>query len=325
MKVREKDNLFSGKYSSNCVSVIIPTYNRQFFLKAAVESIVNQTYRPIECIIVDDGSTDDTKVEVEKIDVEQDNNFSIKYIYQENSGSQVARNEGTRLSKGEFVQYLDSDDLLYPEKIEKQVSFFNNHPECDAVFGDWEKGLPDNKEFIKASETNDMISELLTVRPVHTLAFLYRREIIDKIGEWDVNIKRNQEIDFQVSGLIEGAVYKYQPQVCGLWRIHDDARIANTTGPKEVLYFFHKWEKLLEERALLTESLKKNVANVLFWEAVKQTEKPQKGRIYLLLDAIRLDTNIPFYNTPKMRLMVGLMGKRLSLNLWLAWFKKHLK
>src|SRR6185312_3946400 len=103
------------------------------------------------------------------------------------------------------------------------------------------------------------------------------------------------------------------------WRIHNYERIANTTGSKEILYFVRKWEKVLEERGLLTKSLKENIANVLFWEAVSETEKLQKGRIDLLLEAIRLDTKISFYNTPKMRLMVGLMGKRLSLKLWLIW------
>ena len=325
METHKKLNRVTSDFVPRMVSVIIPTYNRRVYLLEAISSVIAQTYRPIECIIVDDGSTDNTKAEIDKIVAHQDANFIIKYIHQSNSGSQVARNEGTKHSKGEFVQYLDSDDLLYPEKIEKQVSFLNDHVDCDGVFGDWEKGLPESKTFIEASESDDMISQLLTVRSVHTLAFLYRRVIIDKIGEWDINIKRNQEIDFQVTGLIEGAVYNYQPQNCGLWRIHDAQRIANTTGSQEILYFFKKWEKVLGERELLSERLKKNIANVLFWEAVKETEKPQKGRIDLLLEAIRLDTKISFYNTPKMGLMVGIMGKRLSLKLWLVWFKKHLK
>ena len=325
METDKKLNGVTSDFVPKLVSVIIPTYNRQVYLLEAISSVIAQTYRPIECIIVDDGSTDNTKAEVDKIVAHQDANFIIKYIHQSNSGSQVARNEGTKHSKGEFVQYLDSDDLLYAEKIEKQVSFLNDHIDCDGVFGDWEKGLAENKKFIEASETDDMITQLLTVRSVHTLAFLYRRKVINKIGVWDVNIKRNQEIDFQVTGLIEGVVYKYQPQNCGLWRIHNDERIANTTGSKEILYFVRKWEKVLEERGLLTKSLKENIANVLFWEAVSETEKLQKGRIDLLLEAIRLDTNMPFYNTPKMRLMARLMSKRLALKLWLAWFKKHLK
>jgi glycosyltransferase involved in cell wall biosynthesis len=316
--------MISDNYISKLVSVIIPTYNRVAFLKEAVESIINQTYRPIECIVVDDGSIDNTKELVRELMKKNDNSFTLKYISQNNSGAQVARNAGNQVCSGEFVQYLDSDDLLYPQKIEKQIDFLRNNAECDGVFGDWDMGTAENKEVIEAWESEDMITQLLTEKSIHTLAFLYRREIINKIGEWDVNIKRNQEIDFQVRGLLEGAVYKYQPQICGLWRIHKENRIGNSTGSKEVLYFFRKWEKVLEGKSLLTKKFKEKIANVLFWTAVQEIEKPHKQRMDLLLEAIRLDKNISFYNTPKMKVMVELMGKKPALKLWLFWFKRHL-
>jgi glycosyltransferase involved in cell wall biosynthesis len=316
--------MIPDRYIFELVTVIIPTYNRGTFLKEAVESIIHQTYRPIECIVVDDGSTDNTRELVNELMKKNDTSFTLKYIYQDNSGAQAARNAGTQVCSGEFVQYFDSDDLLYPQKIEKQVDFLRNNAECDGVFGDWDMGMAENKEVIEAWESEDMITQLLTEKSIHTLAFLYRREIINKTGEWDVNIKRNQEIDFQIRGLLEGAVYKYQPQICGLWRIHEEIRIGNSTGSKEVLYFFKKWEKLLEQKNLLTEKLKEKIANVLFWTAVKEIEKRHKQRTDLLLEAVRLDKNISFYNTPKMRLMVELMGKKPALKLWLLWFKRHL-
>jgi glycosyltransferase involved in cell wall biosynthesis len=321
----KKTNWLTKECQSALVSVIIPTYNREGYLQETVQSVISQTYRPIECIIVDDGSTDDTKALINKITRQVDAQFSIKYIYQVNAGSQVARNTGTRASTGEFIQYLDSDDLLYPQKIQKQVAFLKNNVDCDAVFGDWEKGPPENKEFIEARESDDMICQLLTERVIHTLAFLYRRAIVYKIGEWDVIIKRNQEIDFEVRGLLEGAVYRYQPQNCGLWRIHNEDRIGNSTGSKEILHFFKKWEKLLEKRAGFSERLKKGVANVLFWAAVKEAEKPDKLRIFLLRETVRLDPAASFYNTAKMRFMVRFFGPSLALRLWFFWYKRHIK
>jgi glycosyltransferase involved in cell wall biosynthesis len=320
----KKSDWIAGYYVPNLVSVIIPTHNREVYLVEAVKSVINQTYRPIECIVVDDGSTDNTKSEVDKFNTQSDELLVIKYIQQLNSGSQVARNTGTQVGAGEFVQYLDSDDLLYPQKIEKQVNFLRNNAECDGVFGDWDMGIPENKELIQACESDDMLTQLLTEKSVHTLAFLYRRDIVNKIGEWDANIKRNQEIDFQVRGLLQGAVYKYQPQTCGLWRIHKEIRIGNSTGSKEVLQFFKKWEKLLEEKSLLTDKFKEKIANVLFWTVVKEIEKHHKLRTDVLLEAIRLDKKISFYNTPKMKLMVRLMSKKPALKLWLFWFKRHL-
>jgi glycosyltransferase involved in cell wall biosynthesis len=320
----KKSDWIAGYYVPNLVSVIIPTHNREVYLVEAVKSVINQTYRPIECIVVDDGSTDNTKSEVDKFNTHSDGLLVIKYVQQSNSGSQIARNTGTRVSSGEFVQYLDSDDLLYPKKIEKQVDFLRNNAECDAVFGSWDMGITENKEYIEAWESDDMLTQLLTEKAIHTLAILYRREIVNKIGEWDVNIKRNQEIDFQVRGILDGGVYKYQPHTCGLWRIHKEIRIGNSTGSKEVLHFFNKWEKLLDEKNLLTEKFKEKIANVLFWNAVQEIGKPDKQRRDLLLEAIRLDKNISFYNTPKMKLMVRLMGKKPALKLWLFWFKRHL-
>src|SRR5690348_4736208 len=123
MPVKENEKLFCKDFVSDWVSVIIPTYNRQNFLKAAVESVIHQTYRPIECFIIDDGSTDNTNEVVKRLMDKNDEEFMVKYIYQDRSGTQSARNAGTSASTGEFIQYLDSDDVLYPEKIEKQVSF----------------------------------------------------------------------------------------------------------------------------------------------------------------------------------------------------------
>lgn len=312
-------------YLPDLVSVIIPTYNRSGLLKEAIESIFNQTYRPIECIVVDDGSVDDTKGCVESFDSVAIDTFALKYIYQINGGSQIARNTGTKACKGEFIQYLDSDDLLYPEKIQKQVDYLKTNVDCDGVFGDWQKGNVHHKELIEAFESKDLISQFLTRKAIVNFSFLMRRRIISKIGEWDENVKRNQEIDFQLRGLLEEGVYKYQPQICGLWRIHKETRIANTTGYKEVLYFFEKWEKLLEHKNLLNNKMKENMANVLFWTAIKGTEKPDKQRTHLLLAAIRLDKNISFYNTPKMKLIVGWVGKKIALKLWVLWYQRHLK
>jgi glycosyltransferase involved in cell wall biosynthesis len=252
-------------------------------------------------------------------------NFNLKYLYQQNSGSQSARNAGTKASTGEFIQYLDSDDLLYAEKITTQVTFLEINLDCDGVFGDWEKGVPENKALMEARESEDMIAQLLAEDVIHTLAFLFRRRIVNKIGEWDVNMKRNQEMDFQVRGLLEGGIYRYQHHLCGLWRLHEGTRIGNSTGSKQILCFFEKWEKLLKEKGLLTERVKQAIANVLYWTAVKEVEKPDKLRIRLLAETVRLYPNKSFFSTPKMRLMVRYLGNELALRLWFFWYKRHLK
>lgn len=115
---------------NNLVSIIIPTYNNQNTICRAIDSCFNQTYQNIEILVIDDGSTDNTKEILKKYK----NDLRFNYYYQENQERSTARNHGLDLAKGEYIQFLDSDDEIYPTKIEKQVSFLNTHPEYFLVY-----------------------------------------------------------------------------------------------------------------------------------------------------------------------------------------------
>ena len=101
------------------VSTIIPVHNRPALLRESVASVLSQTYRPIEIIIVDDGSTDETGCEAEAL---AERHSEVRTIHRENGGPGVARETGRLAARGEFIQYLDSDDLLLPTKFELQVA-----------------------------------------------------------------------------------------------------------------------------------------------------------------------------------------------------------
>jgi uncharacterized protein (DUF1919 family) len=314
----KESDWIAGNYVPNLVSVIIPTYNRDVYLVEAIQSVINQTYRPIECIVVDDGSTDNTKETIDNLITENKEGFSLKYIFQENSGSQVARNTGTKASTGELIQYLDSDDLLYPDKIKNQVQFLNQNQRCDGVWGDWRKGKVDKNVLIQSFAKEDLLTQLLTEDCIHTLSFLFRRSIVQKIGLWDLNIKRNQEIDFQVRGLLKGGNYEYQSQICGLWRVHGGERIANTSGLRDILYFFQKWENILTKKDLFTEHIQKNISNIYWWFCLSENIRSKKGLFKMLMEAVRLNPQIEFINTSKMRSLRNLIGLKYSIKIWLA-------
>lgn len=108
----------------NMVSVVIPTYNRAGSLVRAVESVLTQTYSELEVIVVDDGSTDDTAAVVENL--QKHHGLRLKYVYQTNRGVSAARNRGINQASGEYISFLDSDDYIYPKKIEKQISFLKD-------------------------------------------------------------------------------------------------------------------------------------------------------------------------------------------------------
>ena len=120
--------------SSPLVSVIIPAYNCANFIEETLASVYAQTYTNWEIIVIDDGSTDETKKILEK------HMSKIHYSWQQNQGVASARNTGIQLSKGELLAFLDNDDLWMPEKLERQVKVVNLLPQCGLVFTDG-KGL----------------------------------------------------------------------------------------------------------------------------------------------------------------------------------------
>src|SRR3989338_9975584 len=105
------------------VSVVIPTYNGSRFIKETIQSVLDQTYTNIEAIIVDDGSKDNTPDIVKSI-----NDSRIIYIRQENAGVSMARNNGINISKGEYIAFLDHDDVWLPCKLERQLLLFKENP-----------------------------------------------------------------------------------------------------------------------------------------------------------------------------------------------------
>ena len=107
------------------VSVIIPTYNRAKYITSAIDSVLSQTYNNIEIIVVDDGSNDSTREVLYRY------GNKIRYVYQENLGVSAARNRGIELSKGEWIAFLDSDDVWFPKKLSVQMEHISERPEID--------------------------------------------------------------------------------------------------------------------------------------------------------------------------------------------------
>ena len=113
------------------VTTIIPVYNRPDMLREAVASVLAQTYRPIEIIVVNDGSGAETVAVCEELAAAHP---EIRILHQENAGPGAARERGRLAARGEFIQYLDSDDRLLPEKFERQVTALRANPDCDVAY-----------------------------------------------------------------------------------------------------------------------------------------------------------------------------------------------
>jgi len=131
------------------VSVIIPCFNYAHLIVDTINSIKKQTYENWECLIIDDGSTDNTKEIIDQLSIDD---ARIKYFFQNNSGPTIARNYGLSISKGNFIQFLDSDDLLEPLKFEHQLKIFSEKTFADIVYG--------NTVYFKHPNENDLFSNL---------------------------------------------------------------------------------------------------------------------------------------------------------------------
>ena len=180
------------------VSTIIPVHNRAGMIREAVESVLAQTYRPIEIIIVDDGSTDDTPTVADALaatDAEQ-----VRVIHQSNTGPGLAREAGRQMARGEFIQYLDSDDLLLPEKFQKQVAGLRAHPECGVSYGKTRFIRSGNAPAAVAwkrtgEEILSMFPSFLESRWWGTSTPLYRRDVTDCAGPW-VNLSNEEDWEY---------------------------------------------------------------------------------------------------------------------------------
>lgn len=110
------------------VSVVIPAYNMAAYIGEAIESLLNQTYKSLEIIVIDDGSIDSTAEIVRR--------YPVRYVKQANAGPSVAKNHGLLLATGDYIAVLDADDRSHPERIARQVAFLDENPKVGIVFTD---------------------------------------------------------------------------------------------------------------------------------------------------------------------------------------------
>jgi glycosyltransferase involved in cell wall biosynthesis len=183
--------------TSTAVSVVIPAYEAEAYIGDALESVFAQTLRPLEIIVVDDGSTDSTSEIAGGFD-------EVKVIRQANSGPAAARNAGFAVATGDLVTFHDSDDLMPPRKLEIQAGFLSEHPSCGCVIGRqrviteegspvpfWARGVPP-----LGNELGDNPASQERKGMIHMMTMLVRREAFERVGPFDVQMRMAEDIDW---------------------------------------------------------------------------------------------------------------------------------
>ncbi|HET8797196.1 MAG TPA: glycosyltransferase family A protein, partial [Thermoanaerobaculia bacterium] len=210
------------------VSTIIPVFNRAAMLREAVASVLAQTYRPIEILIIDDGSTDDTGAVADAFAAAHPD--EIRVIHQANRGVGPARETGRLAASGEFIQHLDSDDLLEPRKFALQVAALRANPECGAAYG-WTRGrMPDGSlrarpERRTGERFETMFPAMLHSRFWHTATPLYRAELIRAAGPWEALLNEEDwEYDARIAA--QGVRLAFIPEWLCEHRHHSSERLS---------------------------------------------------------------------------------------------------
>src|SRR5437588_2235504 len=186
------------------VTTIIPVYNRSAMLRTAVHSVLAQTYRPIEIVIVDDGSTDETAAVCDEL--ARANHGIVRVIHQANGGPGAAREAAMRTTRGEFIQFLDSDDVLLPPKFAVQVAALEGDPSRDIAYG-WTRivihGVARERPWKRTGERIEtMFPSMLESRWWATPTPLYRAELLRRAGPWTaLRMEEDWEYDCRMASL----------------------------------------------------------------------------------------------------------------------------
>lgn len=259
------------------VSVLIPAYNHENYIQKTIESIINQTYPNIELIILDDGSKDKTWEKITELKPKCENRFVKSHFEtKQNEGTCITLNKLLKLSSGEFVYIIASDDLAKPQAIEKEVKFLQNNPDYALAVGDNEyvdsmgkqifrtqKAFTSNiknakyktvKEFLSSKLKIDFLSDdfgsykTLYKENYIPNGYLIRKNIFETIGNFTKNAPLE---DFWL--MLQISKYKkmkYIDEILFSYRIHDTNTIGNSTRMRELTTQTRNYEQKLLEKYL---------------------------------------------------------------------------
>jgi len=230
------------------VSVIIPTFNRAKFVTLAIDSVLSQTYKDFEIIVVDDGSTDTTQ---EVIAPYRD---KIKYIRQNNLGASAARNTGILNSNAKYIAFLDSDDLFVPGKLEKQVPVLDERDDVATVYSNIYYCDPSGKIISVAFKdklfpAGDILEKVLFRKAMcgYLQTWLIRKRCFDEIGLIDASLKMSEDRDMSLRVAMKYRIYGLKEPLTIVRQHEPGSRLGRSPAKEREYFYFKLVDKLLKE------------------------------------------------------------------------------
>lgn len=260
------------------VSIVMPVYNSEEYLEEAVESCLTQTYQNIEIIAVNDGSTDSSQEILERLAMAD---HRIKILKQANEGSASARNVGIKSSKGDLIALLDSDDIMFPERIEIQKSFLDKHPDIHIVSSLANYIDRDNRvigrNYTYINSIADCVEHIRNDKIIFCLqsGILMRKMSFEQVGGYQNDLRYAQDIDL-INRMVEGGLYLIVlPKILVSYRIHNQSVMSKFND--RIIYF--EYVKAMATRR------RKNVKEMTFKEYEKKwNTKPFYYRLTKYMD-----------------------------------------
>jgi glycosyltransferase involved in cell wall biosynthesis len=210
------------------VSIIIPAYNAEKYIAETVESVLAQSFRDLECIVVDDGSIDRTG------EIAGGFGERVRYIRQDNAERSAARNRGIAEASGDYIGFLDADDLLLPEKLKEQVAFLEAHPEYDVVYSRVayfrDNGERGRYSVRRATPSGDILPVLIWSNFITMNSPLFRRGSMERVGGFNVSLSRYEDWDFLLRLALSGSRFGFLDSLHCLCRMHGENTVAD--GPR---------------------------------------------------------------------------------------------
>ena len=243
------------------VSVVIPTYNRSHSVGTAVRSVIDQELAALECIVLDDGSVDDTPAVMSAIADDR-----VRYIGRPHAGVAAARNTGVAAARADLIAFLDSDDVWRPEKLRREVDFLDQHPEVDAVFSDLEKhdGGRVYRSFMRETAVfsarlaehsfpdgvvlprREMFLTLLQEVPIKPSALTIRRAAFTAVGGFDERWSSSEDWEFLIRFAAQ-RTFGYIDRDMTVLRVGADSlhRMDQARGDQAMIALLRRHQRLL--------------------------------------------------------------------------------
>jgi len=320
-----------AKYVSGLVSVITPTHNCSRFLVQAMDSVWLQTYRPIEIIVVDDGSTDNTREVLEewRNNTCQDKSFAVRSFHQMQKGAPAARNKGLLESQGEYIQYLDADDMLSPGKIASQVAILSRSDvKKVAAYGPWHHFSISKRHILvykphHGSNGRGWLKDWLSgwFTPNHSL--LWTRSDLMELGPWDESLTADDDGEYAMRYLAFGGQLIFCPEAWVYYRqnpnlvLFGDSISGQCTGSsiRSRIRITRRMEQFLAESGLLDSEYRHALSHRYYEIAKNYTRGNHALRRLCLQDFRRLSRDGHVPGTSRHRMLVRLLGFVLTQKL----------